>query len=270
MSSFISFHFFGRLDRDAARVEGDAFADEPEHRRLRRAWRIPSEDDQARRFGAAARHAEQQAHAELFDLRFVEDLDAHACAARNRGGALRELARRQRVPRLVGELPREIAALAENAPARRSRRRGTDRAIVGIRQDDRPGRRRRRRRIAGLVAAAVELRQREPFSDRLRELGGVALPADDKRHARDTPAARGEACRRRELAHELGAALGRAAADERHAARLPALVGDRRQKQVERLGLELLRRERPRHFTAGRRVDAWHWTIGNIRRGVGG
>ena len=85
----------------------------------RRAGRLVPEDHQARRLAAAARDAEQQAHAELLDLLLVEDLDRDAAAARDRRAArVGELARRQRVARLVGELAREVAALAEQAAAR--------------------------------------------------------------------------------------------------------------------------------------------------------
>ena len=52
------------------------------------------------------------------DLRLVEDLDLDAGVAGERRRALGELPRRQRVARLVGQLAREVAALAEHAAAR--------------------------------------------------------------------------------------------------------------------------------------------------------
>ena len=61
-------HAFGRLDRDAAGIERDALADQAEDRRRRRLRRLVPEHHQARRLGAAARDAEQQAHAERLDL----------------------------------------------------------------------------------------------------------------------------------------------------------------------------------------------------------
>ena len=84
----------------------------------RRARRLVAEHHQARRLAAAARDAEQQAHAELLDLRLVENLDVDAGVARERAPRARELARRQRVARLVGQLARQVAALAEDAAAR--------------------------------------------------------------------------------------------------------------------------------------------------------
>ena len=89
----------------------------PRTGRLRRARRIVAQDDDPRRLAAAARHAEQQPHAEPLDLLLVEHLDADAGVPRDRRGALREDPRRQHVGRLVGEAAREVAGLAEDAAA---------------------------------------------------------------------------------------------------------------------------------------------------------
>ena len=86
----------------------------------------------ARRLAAAARDAEQQAHAELGDLRLVEDFDFDAAVAGEPRGACGEFARRQRVARLVGQLARQVAALAKDAPALHS---GIDTTRIGAALD---------------------------------------------------------------------------------------------------------------------------------------
>ena len=89
----------------------------PEHRRRRRAGRIVAQHDHARRLGAAARDAEQQAHPAAHQLVFVEDLDAQAGVAADRRGAIGEHRRRQHVRGLVAEVAGDVARLAENAAA---------------------------------------------------------------------------------------------------------------------------------------------------------
>ncbi len=76
-----------------------------------------------------------------------------------------------------------------------------------VERDHGPRRHRGRRRIVGLVAAAVELGERQPFGDRLRQIGGIALAAHDERGARHVPLTRGQPAGRRQLAQQVGAAL---------------------------------------------------------------
>ena len=81
-------------------------------------WRM---HEHARRLGAAARDAEQQAHLQARDLVFVEDLDVKPGVARDGGAALGEDRRRQHVRRLVAEVAREVAA-TRRGPGRARRR----------------------------------------------------------------------------------------------------------------------------------------------------
>ena len=180
----------------------------------------------------------------------VENLDRHAGFARDRGRSPGEFARRQRVARFVRQLAREVAALAERPPARDRFRRGVRDPLVRVRNHDGP-RGRGRLRLTGFVAAPVELRQRQPFRHRLRELGVVAAATDGERRTRDVTAARRQTACRRELTDQIAIALARSAADDHHAARAPASVPDRRHEELERLRLKLFRRERARQF-AGR------------------
>ena len=134
----------------------------------RRARRLVAEGNQARRLAAAARDAEQQAHAERFDLPLVENLDRRAAGRCDGGGPRRELARRQRIARLVGELAREVAALAEQPAALERRldaRRAFRRCVVERRQRQSsiPA---GRRLVGGLVDARAEFGERQPL-DRL-------------------------------------------------------------------------------------------------------
>ena len=116
-----------------------------------------AEHNHSGRLAAAARDAEQQAHAEPRDLFLIQNLDRNAALDRQRLRAPRELARRQRIARLIGELARKIAALAQQ-PAARHRLAGSSKLVVGrAAHGDRPGGGPGRRRIVGLVTARVEL-----------------------------------------------------------------------------------------------------------------
>ena len=122
MSSFIRSMSCGGLDRDAARVERDAFADQPEHGRCRRSRRLVTNHDQPRRLAAPAADAEQHAHAETRERVVLEHLDGKAATAREFSEASGKHGRRQRVAGLVVELARHVAVLADDAPlARRAR-----------------------------------------------------------------------------------------------------------------------------------------------------
>ena len=112
-------HAVGRLDRNAAGVEGDAFADQAEDRVRATLGRVVAEDHQraAARCCRARRRAAGPCRAPRSDARRGSRPRRRlrlAMAAPRVG----ELARRQRVAGLVRELAREIAALAEHAAAR--------------------------------------------------------------------------------------------------------------------------------------------------------
>ena len=71
------FHALGRLDRNAAGVEGDAFADERE-RRVALLAAVPAQDQQPRIAHRALGDAEQRPHAELLHRRPVEHFELDA------------------------------------------------------------------------------------------------------------------------------------------------------------------------------------------------
>ena len=150
-------HAVGRLDRDAAGVEGDALADQPEHGRRAAPRRAVAHDDHARRLGAAARDTEQQAHAELRDLALVEDVDRDSGGSQIRRRA-RQNRRREHVRRLVAQFARDVRRFTKNAAAidrgfelRRFRAgRGNQRLIE-----------RRRAAFAALVTVGAEGGQRD-------------------------------------------------------------------------------------------------------------
>ena len=258
-------HALGRLDRDAAGVERDALADQAEDRRRRRAGRVVAEHHQPRRLAAAARDAEQQAHAERFDLasrrgpRPTTPPSVASAAAR-----ARELARRQRVARLVGELARQVAALAEQASAIG---RATDaRQPIGAKPpaprastpecsttDGRSScrwRRRTRRASAPRPPPGPSLRSRPPRT------GPAARAAAPGRRGRR--GAGGRRARRRSRSCGPGpfrsSAAGPAPTSISRSGP-PRAIDNRGQKQVKRAGGELRRRQRPRQLAAGRAVE---------------
>ena len=248
-------HAVGRLDRNPARVERDALADEPEHRRGGRSGRIVPKDDDARRLAAAAGHSEQQAQSKLADFRFVEDLDAHAGLARNRRGAPGKFARRQRVARFVGELAREVAAVAQDPSAVDC---DGDSVVRRALDDESPGRN-RGRRLTGLVDARIEFRQRQPFRRGLGERCRIAHASHEHRHALDPLLPCRQASGGCHLPQLLRAAgLPGAAADEHDPPRPPAPIGDPGGEQLIRFGLKFLRTERAADLSTGRLVDSGH------------
>ena len=125
-------HPAGRLDRDAAGVERDRLADEPEQDVVARAGRVVAEDDQARLVAAAAADGGQRAHAELVELlRGREPRTSGARARRASSCAFSpSVCGRELVRRHVREVARAVRPLGDDArrarrpPAARGRRRG--------------------------------------------------------------------------------------------------------------------------------------------------
>ena len=159
----------------------------------RRARRIVAKHHQPRRLAAAARHAEQQAHAELRRCAF-----RRAPRTSDRRLATMRAARRANsrgvsvLPGSFAELARQVAALAEQPAALRPLRERGLAAVGGS-----PAAtivhagRRARRGVARLVAAAVELGERQAFGHRLRQFRRDRRAGD--RPARSTNAARADA-----------------------------------------------------------------------------
>ena len=107
------------------------------------------EHDQPRRLGTATRDAEQESHAERLDGVLVQNLDRQAglCASARR--PLGEDARRQDIPRLVGERARSVGTLAEHPGPIRGGLQGT--GITPGHDDDVSAFERARRGLTGLA-----------------------------------------------------------------------------------------------------------------------
>src|SRR5216684_1060254 len=103
------FHAIGRLDGDAASVEGDGFADETDHggAGFRIRGRIGNDHD-AGRLRTALSDAKQSAHLEIGDFLFVEDFDGEAGFPGHGFGFFGEDARREFVGRLVDQVARKV------------------------------------------------------------------------------------------------------------------------------------------------------------------
>ena len=181
-------HALGRLDRDAAGVEGDAFADQPEDRRARRA-RGGSCCITIMRGGSALprRDAEQQPHLQPRDLVFVEDFDRQAGVAADVARPARRTPRRQHVRRLVAQLAREVATTRPGSGRARRRARAPARRRCPARRSTVSRSGGSAGAIAALVAVAVERRQHQPFGDRLHAAAASSpvRGAMDERDARD-------------------------------------------------------------------------------------
>ena len=169
----------------------------------------------------------------------------------NRRRATGELARRQRIARFVRELARQVAAVAEKLAALDSRAHAR-RDLLTAGDDDGPRRRRRRLVLAGLVAAAVELRQRQPFGNRLRHLRRVV----DREPPASTNPTRGiRRCLAQsaggggDLPHRIAAERGALPCpDEQHA------PGSPRRHRSTAGGKDVVRRARENSFAARARA----------------
>jgi hypothetical protein len=221
----------------------------------------------SRRLAAAARNAQQQPHAQLLDLQFVENLNFDTRVPRDGRRPLRELAGGQRVTRLVRELASEVARFTEN-PSAGDRISGPLHDVAATFDDDCPGRRRRRRLIAvqrRLVGAAVELRERQPFGRGLCQLRDVAPPTNDERHAADPFLPGRKTSGSCELSDELAATvLASPRSDERHPPGAPLAIGERCHENIEWLALKLAARQRARDFATGRGIESRYGGAGIV------
>src|ERR1022692_2506584 len=111
-------HAVGRLDGDAARVEGDAFAHQAQvHGAGRRGSGPIAQHDQGGRFGAADGHAQQAAHPKLGHAVAVEHLVLQAELLGHAVGVLGEPHGGQPVGRLIRQFPREVLGFGDDASA---------------------------------------------------------------------------------------------------------------------------------------------------------
>ena len=120
--------------------------------------------------------------------------------------ALGEDRRRQHVRRLVAEVAREVARLAED-PAALDRR--FERGVVALPRDDQRLLERRRAALAALVDVAAEGRQHQAFGDRLHGGGRLAAAAVEEGDPLHAPLSRRERRGGRDLAQPLGAEVRR-------------------------------------------------------------
>ena len=203
-------------------------------------WR---HDDHARRFGAAAGNTEQQAHAQPFDLVFVEDFDLEPGVARDGRAALGKHGRRQDIRRLVAEIARHVGRFAEDAPAFDSLLEGRRRRLRGASNHEHLFRR-CAAPVLTLVAIAAERREGQPFGDGLYTFERIERQALHEGDSRDVTLACRQCRGGRQATQtfEVRACRG-SGPDERHARGLPALQ-DRRQKELVGLSLNFFRSQR--------------------------
>ena len=118
---------------------------------------------------------------------------------------------------------------------------------------------RRRRGVHRLVRAAVELRQRQSFGDRLSALNDIAGATQHERGPLRPTVPRRDPASSGQLTRQLAPILGRRTpADQQQPARPPSRVRDRGREQFEGLAGKLLRRERTGDLAAGGRVQPVH------------
>src|SRR2546428_406662 len=104
-------HVAGRLDRDAAGVEGDPLADQRQDRSALAAGPVAHRDQTGRLVGAA-RHPEQRPGPELAQALALDDVDLEPGRLPDRAGPLGQLERRQVAARLDGQRPGDVDPLA--------------------------------------------------------------------------------------------------------------------------------------------------------------
>ena len=142
-------HVERRLDRDAARVEGDGLADQPERGVAVRVGRVVAEDDRARLLRTSLRDGEEGAHAELGHALAAERLGLQPAAGLG-GDPLRVFCQPAGVRSLGGSFARSRArfaqrdddgALGSPEPRRlRRRRQGCEPCPSAPRSSEAPGR----------------------------------------------------------------------------------------------------------------------------------
>ena len=159
-------HPAGRLDRDAAGVERDRLADQPEHDVVARAGRVVAEDDQARLVAAAAADGGQRAHPELVELAGGENLAGQVLVlARELLRLLAQRVRRELVRRHVREVARAVRPLGDDRGALDGR---LELGVVGVADDDPL---RRLRLVLRLPAAGRVGAEDRPLDERRGLLG---------------------------------------------------------------------------------------------------
>ena len=189
-----SFHALCGLDGNAACIERDALANQAEDRSVGCASRFVTQDNQARRFGAAASDTEQQFHLELRDLALVQHLNGNAGPSGNLAGAVGEDPRRENVPGFLRQFAGKIARMPEQlAPAGRRLQLCQTLANQNLTSGW------RRRVVRGFVPSIVERSERQSFCDRLHTLETVDAASQQEPEAADATLTSREARRRPEL-----------------------------------------------------------------------
>ena len=201
MSVFISSMRLGRLQREAARVEGDRLADEPEDDLAAcRGRRLVGKRDQARGVLASLADRGERAHARLANLVGAEGGEAHVLeAARGLLGELGEGGRGADVRRRVDEVAAAVRPRGDDVGALRllgdlrSRRgrRGRGARSRDVRRPSSSSCRRRRGRAPCRRRRPAPARPRgAPFSLRIQAIG---LAADLSRAPGDRGGRRAQA-----------------------------------------------------------------------------
>ncbi len=169
---------------------------------------------------AALRDAEQQSHAQPLDLLLVENVHAEPGIPSDLCRTLGEHPGSQNVRRLVAEIARDVARLAEDAAAFDG---GGELAFAGGAgdyYDDVIGT--LTVAVRCLIAVVAEHREEHPLGDRLCGLDDVCLAAMEKRHAGHATLPRRQAGSRGKPPKSIGREVSwLAGADQREARRSP-------------------------------------------------
>jgi hypothetical protein len=162
-------HASGRLDADAAGVEGQALADEDELLLGLAAGRVRHVDE-ARRARAPLPHSGEEVHAALFDGPLIEHGDLEAVRLAHRDSGVSERLWIEDVRRLVDEITRDADGLADALPDGYGVSPGLADLLAGGDRDALEG---------GLREAFAREVAREAVGTQDNALGGRALAAFD-------------------------------------------------------------------------------------------
>ena len=108
-------HAVGGLDGNAAGVEGNAFADQSQHRLFGRACGFVAQDDQRGRFVGTLGHAPESSHLQFLDLVGAVDFALQSDFLRHLLGAIGEDGRRHAIRGFVDQVASEVLRLADDA-----------------------------------------------------------------------------------------------------------------------------------------------------------
>ncbi len=108
-------HTVGGLDRDAAGIERDAFADQGQVVTAERLRRQILHHDEKRRIGAALGDSQERTHAQLFHGGLVENFAGHVEFGAAALGRIRQFLRSQLIGRFIHQIARKVLRFPDDA-----------------------------------------------------------------------------------------------------------------------------------------------------------